>query len=353
MPAIRDKGRALTARLIMDMSPRQNGATEDLDLKQMVVTDPAVRGFLQYLKTERNASPHTIDSYLRDLVQFTLTAWRGHITEAGILWTGLDVAAARRFTIELQRQALARRSIQRKISSLRAFARYLVRESVLPGNPFGGLPAAKTPSRLPEVMAYHDVKRLLESPAVYWRKRSGSGTEHDNRRGAFAASRDTAILEVIYSAGLRISEAIGLNVTDIDFFSYSFVVKGKGGKERLCALGGPALQALNNYFLARRKEGLGDRRSRGPLFVNFSGDRITARTVQRNFKRYLAHAGLPSDLTPHGLRHSFATHLLEAGADLRSVQELLGHANLSTTQIYTHVTAKRLIAVYNQAHPRA
>lgn len=339
--------------MLMEPSPQQNGTTDDLDLKQMVLTDPAVRGFLQYLQSERNASPHTIDSYLRDLVQFTLSAWRGHIGKDGVVWTGLDVAAARRFTIELQHQSLARRSIQRKISSLRTFARYLVREGVLPGNPFGGLPAAKTPSRLPEVMSRDNVNHLLESPARYWRERSGAGTERDSRRAAFAAARDAAILEVIYSAGLRISEAIGLDVTDIDFFSRSFVVKGKGRKERLCALGGPALQALDKYLEARRKEGLGGRRSRGALFVNFSGDRLTARTVQRNFKRYLSHAGLPLDLTPHGLRHSFATHLLEAGADLRSVQELLGHANLSTTQIYTHVTAERLIAVYNQAHPRA
>ena len=328
-------------------------SAENAAVRQAVLQDPYVRGFVQYLRSERNASEHTIDGYARDLVQFVTHAWRGHVRDGGVDWEGLDVAAARRFTVALQQQELSRRSIQRKISTLRSFARYLVREELLPGNPFGGLPAAKAPKRLPEVMSIDDVGRLLDAPKSYWEPRAGSDNLQDARRAAFAAVRDAAILEVIYSAGLRISEAIGLDIKDIDFFSRSFVVKGKGRKERLCALGGPAVDALGEYLEARQKAGLGGRRAQGPLFVNLDGDRLSARTVQRNFKHYLRQASLPPNMTPHGLRHSFATHLLDAGADLRSVQELLGHANLSTTQIYTHVTAERLIAVYKQAHPRA
>ncbi|MFO7821627.1 MAG: tyrosine recombinase XerC [Lentisphaeria bacterium] len=333
--------------------PVDKTASNDDKLRRSVLNDASVRGFLQYLRSERDASPHTIENYLRDLTQFAFAAWKGHIRESGVDWQGLDVAAARRFTVQLQKRDLARRSIQRKISSLRSFARYLVREGILPGNPFGSLPSAKAPSRLPEVLSKEQVARLLEAPQAYWRQRPPTANDRDNRRAMFAGVRDTAILETIYSAGLRISEVIGLDIADIDFFSRSFVVRGKGRKERLCALGGPALAALGAYFEARDKESLGGRRTEGPLFINYGGERLTARTVQRNFKRYLQQAQLPPNLTPHGLRHSFATHLLDAGADLRSVQELLGHANLSTTQIYTHVTAERLIAVYNQAHPRA
>ncbi len=192
--------------------------------------------------------------------------------------------------------------------------------------------------------------RLLAAPSQYWGKMAVSGSKGDV---VFASARDVAILEVLYSGGLRISEAIGLNLADLDFLSGSCVVRGKGKKERICLLGRPAITALRRYLQERERLGLAGARQPGPLFLNQEGARLTPRSVQRQLKLYLREAGLPSSYTPHKLRHSFATHLLDAGADLRSVQELLGHANLSTTQIYTHVSAERLISAYDQAHPRA
>ena len=157
---------------------------------------------------------------------------------------------------------------------------------------------------------------------------------------------------MIYSGGLRISEALGLNMEDLDLLSGVMRVLGKGKKQRLCGLGNPAIRAIRKYLPVRRTRTENERRS-APVFVNRFGERLTTRSFQRNFKLYLRTAGLPMDMTPHKLRHSFATHLLDAGADLRSVQELLGHANLSTTQIYTHISTERMKAVYNKAHPRA
>ena len=158
---------------------------------------------------------------------------------------------------------------------------------------------------------------------------------------------------MIYSGGLRISEALALNIEDIDFYSGTFRVEGKGRKERLCMLGKPAIKSIKDYLAECKRLKLSTKRSKGPLFINLKGDRISARSVQRFFKLYLKDVGLSGDLSPHALRHSFATHLLDAGADLRSVQEMLGHANLSTTQIYTHISIERLLAVYEKAHPRA
>ncbi len=320
-------------------------------IKRRVATDPHVKGFLQYLRTERDASQHTLDSYWRDIVQFVTDVF-GDPGPAVPAWTDLNAGHARRFTVLLQSRGLARSSIQRKLSSLRSFARYLVREEVLEGNPFASLPAMKAPQRLPQVLTVNEVGRLLDAPAAYW-GRHPADSPAAQATAELAAARDSAILEVIYSGGLRISEAVSLNVEEIDFFSATFVVRGKGKKERMCGLGAPAISAVQNYLTVRQKLGFGGRRAKGPLFLNPRGDRLTARSVQRNFKHYLRESNLPADSTPHKLRHSFATHLLDAGADLRSVQELLGHKNLSTTQIYTHVSAERLIAAYAKAHPRA
>jgi integrase/recombinase XerC len=242
--------------------------------------------------------------------------------------------------------------VRRKVSSLRSFARFLVREGLLPGNPFAGLQSAPVSRRLPKVLSVAQVDRLLAAPAAYWQRAAADSPEAQDAAD-FAAKRDAALLEVIYSGGLRVSEAVGMDISHIDFLSSTFTVRGKGRKERLCALGAPAQQALKAYFDARRRRGLGSRQARGPVFLNQKGGRLSARSVQRSLKRYLAEADLPPDCTPHKLRHSFATHLLDAGADLRSVQELLGHASLSTTQIYTHVSAERLKEVYAKAHPRA
>jgi integrase/recombinase XerC len=300
---------------------------------------------MRYLCLERDASVHTLKAYRRDIAQFASLVW----PEGGAApdWQGVDSTMVRQFLMRLQQNGLGRSSVQRKLSSLRSFGRFLVREGLLPGNPFSGVLAAKRPQRLPKVLSVSEVDRLLAAPADYWKLQAETAAD-------FAAKRDAAMLEVIYSGGLRISEAVQLDLAHLDFYSETFVVRGKGRKERMCALGRPAIKALKDYLRVREAVGLGGRRQPGPLFVNQrDGARITARSVQRFFKIYLATAGLPPNYTPHQLRHSFATHLLDSGADLRSVQELLGHASLSTTQIYTHVSAERMLEVYRQAHPRA
>ena len=196
------------------------------------------------------------------------------------------------------------------------------------------------------------MNKVLNAPSGYFQKvKNIKGS--NSAFAAFAAKRDQAILEILYSAGLRISEVIDLHYEDIDFYSRSFKIRGKGKKERYGILGAPAVAAVRDYLSSRDSLGLGKKHAKGPLFVNKLGTPISARSVQRSFKRYLGEAGLPFDLTPHALRHSFATHLLNAGADLRSVQEMLGHSSLSTTQIYTHVSPERLISVYAKTHPRA
>ncbi len=320
--------------------------------QRVVTADPHITAFLQYLRTERNASEHTVVGYYRDLVQFVALMWVGK-GGGDCDWTTLDTLTGRAFVRELQKRGLSRASLQRKVSCLRSFLRFLTREGVLEGNPLSGLQTARKPKRLPIVLSVQEVEALLSAPERYWQGRMGAATPAAERRAAFAAARDAAILEVIYSAGLRIGEAVGLNVEDVDFLSATFIVRGKGKKERLCALGKPALRALRSYLKQGEAMGFAARPGRGPLFLNYKGDRLTARSVQRSFKAYLHEANLGADCTPHKLRHSFATHLLDAGADLRSVQELLGHASLSTTQIYTHVSAERLIAAYQKAHPRA
>ena len=332
--------------------------------------DPLVLRFLRHLETERNASRHTLDAYTRDLLQFVRLARWQPAADGPLPWPTLDRETARKFLIALQTEGLARRSVLRKLSSLRSFCRFLVREGVLDGNPAAHLGTLKPPKNLPQVLTQEQVGRLLAAPAAYWPKATAADAPAARQENAqFAAARDTAVLEVIYSAGLRISEAVGLSLGDVDMDSGVFKVRGKGKKERYCYLGKPALGALRRY-LALGNHQIPDSKGRSfpaaapaksrlaalprcPLFQNQRGGRLTARSVQRSFKPFLREAGLPPDCTPHKLRHSFATHLLDAGADLRCVQELLGHASLTTTQIYTHIRAERLMQAYAQAHPRA
>ena len=312
--------------------------------------DESVDQFLRYLKTERDSSPHTIENYRRDISQF-----RDYATPESCVViddTVFTIRTARKFLLKLTHKELARNSILRKISSLRSFCRYLVREDMLSVNPFSGLNTPRRPRSLPHVFSLQEIDKLLSAPEQYWNRTENPKSKNTNYF-KFAMTRDKALLEVIYSAGLRISEAVGLANRDIDFFSRSFVVRGKGKKERLCMLGRPAITALKEYLNERQNMNPGGKQNSGPLFVNKFGNQITSRSVQRFFKLYLREAGLAFDLTPHALRHSFATHLLDAGADLRSVQEMLGHANLSTTQIYTHISPERLLSVYKKAHPRA
>lgn len=315
-------------------------------------SDASLQGFLHYLRAERNASGHTISNYARDITQFLHHVQRASMAPGNPTASAFTLANARSFVREMTQRSLHRSSILRKISSLRSFCRYLVREQILPGNPFTDLTTPRRTISLPKVFTVAEVDKLLRAPSSYWR-RIGFVRREERGFPAFFAARDRAILETMYSGGLRISEAIGIDYEDADLVSNTLRVRGKGKKERTAILGAPARLAIRGYLEEREAHGLGGRRDKGSLFVNHRGARLTARSVQRSFKLYLREVGLPFDLTPHALRHSFATHLLDNGADLRSVQEMLGHASLSSTQIYTHISAERLIAVYEKSHPLA
>ncbi|MFT5128965.1 MAG: integrase/recombinase XerC, partial [Rhodothermales bacterium] len=271
--------------------------------------------YLRYLRSEREASPHTLDAYRRDLLQFLDVVFDGN-TATFVNETNFSVANARRHLVRLTTWELSRTSIMRKISSLRGFCRFMVREERLKNNPFAGLRSPKRPRKLPHIFSVDEVRDLLLAPTAHWAKADAAGCCRGNPE--FAAKRDAALLEIIYSGGLRISEAIGLEFADIDFYTDSFVVRGKGRKERVCLLGKPALAAIRAYLREREAQGFGGRRAPGPLFLNQTGTQLSARSLQRHFKFYLREAGLPPERTPHGLRHSFASHLLDAGADLRS-----------------------------------
>lgn len=315
-------------------------------------TDPSLREFLRYLETERNASPHTRGNYFLDISHFALLLFRKDVRENRVPWEEITVNDARRYIVLLQEESLSRSSIIRKVSAMRSFFRYLLREEKIPANPFSGLTSPKKSKLLPKYFTVAEVGRLLDAVEPYWRKALATGVAKGEDSADFSALRDSAILEVIYSGGLRISEAVGLDLGSVDLVGGVMLVRGKGKKERYCALGRPAEKALRAYLAARNLR-TSDCGKTAPLFLNQDGGRLTARSFQRNFKYYLLQADLSPDMTPHKLRHSFATHLLDAGADLRSVQELLGHENLSTTQIYTHISAEHLKSVYEKAHPRA
>ena len=282
--------------------------------------------YIHYLITERNYSPHTISNYARDLA-YLINFLKGK---------KLDRAAAREYLLQLEKKRYARRSIARKLSCARSFIRFLVREKEIKANPFEPLLTPKLPKKLPNFLYREELKGLLEA----------SGGQDPG------SLRDRALLETIYGTGLRVAEIVQLNVNDIDFIEKEIRVLGKGSKERIVLFGSKASEALHYYIDNGRPAHLGGENSVA-LFLNRRGSRITPRSVERIIVRYAKKAGIVKKVTPHTLRHSFATHLLEGGADLRMVQELLGHASLSTTQVYTHVTKERLKEVYDAAHPRA
>lgn len=315
--------------------------------------DPLIERFLRYLAGERNNSEHTIAGYRQDLLQFADLQW-GAAQAPPWPWDTADKYAARRFIINLQKQQLAPASICRKISSLRSFYRFLTREEYAPGNPFAGLRMPKRRKYLPKVLTVREVERLLNAPRLAGAQRQAAKPAHDRLWREYCITRDTAILEVLYSAGIRVSELTALNADSLDLLSGVIKVRGKGKKERLCPLGTPANKALQALLALPAPAVLKASGSRGarPVFLSRRGGRLTPRSVERLFKEYLAAADLNPEISPHALRHSFATHMLDAGADLRGVQELLGHASLSTTQIYTHVSAESLKKAYNAAHPR-
>lgn len=309
----------------------------------------SLEAFCRYLAAERQASPHTVANYRRDVAQFAQLVMGDGGFDA---WQTIGTDQARTFLFELHQLGESKSSIQRKLSALRSFFRFLMREKRVKVNPFFRISAPKKERKLPEIMSVNAIDRLTAAVGQYWKDAAAAGTARSDDSAEFAAARDLALVEVIYSAGLRISEAVGLDYGDVDLSGGVARVRGKGKKERLGMLGGAAVRAVRSYLPKRRGVGAGHEGA-APLFVNKFGARLTARSFQRNLKEYLIAGNLPPDFTPHKLRHSFATHLLDAGADLRSVQELLGHENLSTTQIYTHVSTARMKEVYAAAHPRA
>lgn len=317
-----------------------------------VLEDPAVAGFVRYLKAERNASVHTLDNYLMDIRQFAELFWPER--KPPLPWREADRFYGRRFLVHFQKMECAPTTTSRKCSSLRSFFKYLLREEQVSSNPFAGLTMPRREHRLPDVMSVAEVDRLLAAPAQ-WAAEQKSSNPRDKQWQAFSAARDAALLELLYSTGMRIQESASLREDKLDLLSGCVTVRGKGKKERLCPIGRPAAQALQAYLALREAywKGLGRKGKPADFFLNRRGGGLTTRSMERMMKKYLAFANLRQDYTPHVLRHSFATHLLDAGADLRSVQELLGHASLSTTQIYTHVSVERLKQVYEQAHPRA
>lgn len=309
-----------------------------------------LENFLKYLAVEKQSSNHTVESYKLDIQQFITLLANGDMEFDN--WAKFDRNDARSYLQELHKMELSRNSIARKLSSMRSFYKFLQLNGAVSSNPFMRLPAQGRERKLPQVMELGAIERLIESVKDYWQQQLQMGLAKNAELAAFAAARDQALIEVIYSGGLRISEAMNMNFKDVDLIGGTVIVHGKGKKERLCALGRPARSALRNYISLRSGRSKNETPT-APVFINRNGTRLTPRSFQRNLKNYLIAAGLPPDFTPHKLRHSFATHLLDAGADLRSVQEMLGHANLGTTQIYTHVSTERMKETYRKAHPRA
>ncbi len=306
--------------------------------------------FIRYLELEKQASVHTVAAYRRDILEFMRISKLNPDDFED--WEHITLTMARNFVYDLHRRSPATATVARKVSSLRSMFKFFQREEAVKRNPFTEISNPKQSRPLPKVLNINNVDLLIQAIPQYHQKIAES--EHGNNKPLieFSAIRDQALTEVIYSGGLRISEAIGLNFADVDLVGQTMRIRGKGAKVRIAALGRPAAKALRNYEKKMSEHHL-SRRPDAPVFINMQGERLTARTYQRNLKNYLLTAGLPPDFTPHKLRHSFATHMLDAGADLRSVQELLGHENLSTTQIYTHVSVRRLQEVYREAHPRA
>ncbi|MFZ5765690.1 MAG: tyrosine recombinase XerC [Thermodesulfobacteriota bacterium] len=291
--------------------------------------------FDQWLAVEKGYSPHTVTNYRRDIEEFCAFAGDGGKALSP------EPSCVRSFVYHLNTRHKPS-SVARKLSALRTFFRFLIRENVIAADPFAGVATPKQGRYIPVFLTVDEVFTLLEEPG---------------RTDSFFL-RDRAILELLYGTGIRVSELTALDVQEVDFSGGMLKVRGKGGKERLVPTGEPAVDMIRAY-LPERARLLAARAGRGrqlegdPLFVNSRGGRLTSRSVERLVAFYAGRAGIAAQVTPHALRHSFATHLLEMGADLRVVQELLGHASLSTTQKYTHLTVDHLMQVYDAAHPKA
>ena len=312
-----------------------------------------LKAFLEHLRLNENASAHTVRAYESDLSQF-LAFLASHLGRrvSDLTATDLDHVNARAFLGDRSRRGNSKASAARKLSAIRAFGRYLRREGVLEGDPAALVGSPKREQRIPSHLDVDEMSKLLDAPDT----------------ASPLGRRDKAILELFYASGLRLSELVGLDVEDVNLSRRVVRVLGKGRKERIVPFNSPAADAIRAWL--RDREGVRDtasdsgqsgvrraspagRRRRDPLFLNYRGGRLSTRSVDKLVRRYVRECSTRCRISPHGLRHSFATHLLEAGADLRAIQELLGHARLSTTQRYTHVNAAQLIDTYRKAHPKA
>ena len=305
--------------------------------------DPELQRFSRYLMAERNAATHTLDNYAADLAQFVASKW-GVDAKPPYPWADLSETDARNFILAFTKDGAKATTVLRKIAAARTFCRFLQREERIIDNPFSLLKGPRKAKTLPRVLSAEDVVRFLERPGIDFR---------EGRISEYAYLQDRAMFEALYSTGCRISEMTAVKWGEIDFGRGTLIVTGKGSKDRLVILGRPALAALTELRKKTEEIDPSLAEANADVFRSKRLIRASPRFVERRMKRYLAEAGLPTDVTPHKLRHSFATHLLDAGADLRSVQEMLGHASLSTTQIYTHVSIERLKDEYAKAHPRA
>lgn len=304
--------------------------------------DAALKRFETYLLAERNVSGRTAEGYFIDLMQFVSFRW-GAGAKPPYAWAEVGEGEARAFLAGFARGGNAPSTTRRKLAALRSFYRFLCREGLVAQDPFVRLRGPRMAKRLPKVLSADEAKAFVQAPQRALE--AGLIGERDFRR-------DRAFFEFLYSTGCRIGEAVGLEWDSVDLARGTAVVVGKGSKERLVILGRPAVAALED-LRALDAELPAEGGAAGAVFRTDRGRRMYSRQMERRMKLYLATAGLPTDLTPHKLRHSFATHLLDGGADLRSVQEMLGHASLSTTQIYTHVSIERLKDEYVKSHPRA
>jgi integrase/recombinase XerC len=299
------------------------------------VMDKWVAGFLNYLNVEKNCSVLTIRNYAADMALF-----QDFLLERkrDICWKELVVLDIRAYLAKLNDRNFSRRTIARRISSLRSFYKFLLRENVVKTNPFLKIRTPKLDKKLPVFLEEFEINELLEQPD-----------------SSLLGLRDQALLEVLYATGCRVSELVGLTRSHVDLSNQYVLLLGKGNKERLVPLGHTAVKALENYYVNSRKKLMSKFaiKEHDMVFVNNRGTPLTDRSVRRILNKYVLSLSMQKHISPHTIRHTFATHLLEHGADLRAVQELLGHASLSTTQIYTHLTTERIATVYEKNHPRA
>jgi integrase/recombinase XerC len=287
-----------------------------------------IRQFLASLKTERNFSKHTISNYGRDLLQLAKIAPEDP--------SKFNLSFARQFLVKMEKDGYSKRSIARKISTFRSFFKYLLNQGLVARNWWEIISLPKLASRLPNFLYLEEISKMLAAPDL----------------AAPLGLRDRAILEILYASGIRVSELVNLKTGEIEEVAGEIKVFGKGAKERIVLIGSHAKRALQEYLTRGRPELLGKTKTEA-LFVGWRGTPLSTRSVERLLQKYARQAGINKKVTPHTLRHTFATHMLDGGADLRVVQELLGHASLSTTQVYTHVTPQHLKKIYKESHPRA